>query len=388
MLEVEVGAFDRWRQAVEFGPTIAALYGTSTMSDTMRSSGTVAGLQAMTPEQRSVVLDLTRSVIQKVLHTPIVSLKSAAQRGEAGPRAALYREIFGFTAKRPAAPPDDADADADEPRSRPDARDSGRKGRLSGAPPPGIPWLTVWHCGRRITSPTGVKTAWPGADGRHHDHQDRGGPAHRRPVDRVGRKRRLRQGDRGRAAFGDDRSRGPQLEGPSDGHSGGLRHRGDSIATRSARRVGLPLGAARRGSAARRARGDREPAAPVPARQRAPGSAGLRSCAETSTRGSPKLDEGQFDALILAVSGIERLGLTHAPYTPIPSHGLPPRAGTGRVRHRRPAPTMRRRGRLVAPLRRCEMRRRPWRPSARSSRSSAPGASRRPGRSRRSTVTG
>jgi hydroxymethylbilane synthase len=42
-----------------------------------------------------------------------------------------------------------------------------------------------------------------------------------------------------------------------------------------------------------------------------------------------KLDGGSFDALILAVSGIERLGLTHAPYTPIPTSLCLPAPGQG-----------------------------------------------------------
>jgi hydroxymethylbilane synthase len=42
-----------------------------------------------------------------------------------------------------------------------------------------------------------------------------------------------------------------------------------------------------------------------------------------------KLDEGQFDALILAVAGIERLGLTDAPYAPIPFSLCLPAPGQG-----------------------------------------------------------
>ena len=101
LLELEVAAFDRWRQAVELGPTIAALY--QHLHDVGREEieRFSRRLATMTPEQRSVVLDLTRSVIQKVLHTPVVSLKAAAERGEAGPRAALYREIFGIDPGKP-----------------------------------------------------------------------------------------------------------------------------------------------------------------------------------------------------------------------------------------------------------------------------------------------
>lgn len=42
-----------------------------------------------------------------------------------------------------------------------------------------------------------------------------------------------------------------------------------------------------------------------------------------------KLEEGQFDALILAVAGIERLGLTEAPYAPIPFSLCLPAPGQG-----------------------------------------------------------
>ena len=42
-----------------------------------------------------------------------------------------------------------------------------------------------------------------------------------------------------------------------------------------------------------------------------------------------KLDLGQFDALILAVAGIERLGLTDAPYAPIPFSICLPAPGQG-----------------------------------------------------------
>ncbi len=42
-----------------------------------------------------------------------------------------------------------------------------------------------------------------------------------------------------------------------------------------------------------------------------------------------KLEEGQFDALILAVAGIERLGLTAAPYAPIPVSVCLPAPGQG-----------------------------------------------------------
>jgi glutamyl-tRNA reductase len=101
MLDIEVVGFDRWRQSADLGPTIAALYEHLHHVGHVEIERYGRRLQTLTPEQREVVLDLTRSLIQKVLHTPIVSLKSAAERGEAGPRAALYREIFGLEHGRP-----------------------------------------------------------------------------------------------------------------------------------------------------------------------------------------------------------------------------------------------------------------------------------------------
>jgi glutamyl-tRNA reductase len=108
MLDTEVIAFDHWRQSVELAPTITA------MSERLHRMGHVEierfgrKLATLSPEQRAVVADLARSIIQKVLHTPIMSLKSAAERGEAASRMALYREIFGLD--RDAAPDDDAEA--------------------------------------------------------------------------------------------------------------------------------------------------------------------------------------------------------------------------------------------------------------------------------------
>jgi glutamyl-tRNA reductase len=113
LIEVEVAAFDRWRQTFELGPTIAALYRQLHGVGRDEFERYARRLATLSPEQRSVVLELTRSLIQKVLHTPIVSLKSAAERGEAGSRAALYREIFGLLPHGPSDPSGSEEADDD-----------------------------------------------------------------------------------------------------------------------------------------------------------------------------------------------------------------------------------------------------------------------------------
>jgi len=62
-----------------------------------------------------------------------------------------------------------------------------------------------------------------------------------------------------------------------------------------------------------------------------------------------KLDEGQFEALVLAVAGIERLELTQAPYTPIPFSLCLPAPGQGALAIETRADDVATR-RLVSPL--------------------------------------
>ncbi len=94
MIEGEVDSFCRWRQSLDLGPTIAALrerlhgIGKSEIERFRRRLG------ALTPEQQQVVEELTRSVIQKVLHHPIRHLKGCASNGQGSDVAGLYRRIF------------------------------------------------------------------------------------------------------------------------------------------------------------------------------------------------------------------------------------------------------------------------------------------------------
>jgi glutamyl-tRNA reductase len=115
MLDVEVVSFDRWRQAADLAPTIAALYERLHQMGEDEIERYGRRLATLTPEQREVVFELTRSLIQKLLHTPIVSLKSAAERGDAGLRAALYAEIFGLAPHRSKTPLGKASSEDEKP---------------------------------------------------------------------------------------------------------------------------------------------------------------------------------------------------------------------------------------------------------------------------------
>jgi len=94
MIEGEVEAFSRWRQSIELAPTITALrerlhgIGRSEIERFRRRLG------ALSPEQRRAVEELTRGVIQKILHYPIRHLKGCAMEGRGSDVAGLYRRIF------------------------------------------------------------------------------------------------------------------------------------------------------------------------------------------------------------------------------------------------------------------------------------------------------
>lgn len=94
LLEGEVRNFDHWRQTLTIAPTIAA------MSDHLHQVGRAEierfhrKLQGLTPDQEKVVEELVRSVVQKILHPAIRTLKGSLQQGRAAERANLYRQIF------------------------------------------------------------------------------------------------------------------------------------------------------------------------------------------------------------------------------------------------------------------------------------------------------
>jgi glutamyl-tRNA reductase len=109
LLEGEVKSFDLWRQTLTIAPTIAA------MSDHLHHVGRGEierfhrKLQGLTPDQEKAVEELVRSVVQKILHPAIRTLKGSLQQGHAAERASLYRQIFDLERHEAAsAPPDEA----------------------------------------------------------------------------------------------------------------------------------------------------------------------------------------------------------------------------------------------------------------------------------------
>jgi len=94
MVEREVAGFERWRQTQAVTPTIVALReGLFDMGrrELERYHGKLSTLD---PEQQKTVEQLTRSIIQKMLHRPIRHLRGAVERGDLHDCLGLYDHLF------------------------------------------------------------------------------------------------------------------------------------------------------------------------------------------------------------------------------------------------------------------------------------------------------
>ncbi len=111
MIDEEVERFSARLQAADVVPTIVSLqehFETIRQAEIDRVRGR---LGAMTPEQEMAIEALSRGIIKKIMHTPIVTLKTAArERSEATTVVDVVRRLFNLQQQRPTA----ADLEADE----------------------------------------------------------------------------------------------------------------------------------------------------------------------------------------------------------------------------------------------------------------------------------
>jgi glutamyl-tRNA reductase len=103
----EVERFEARLQTLDVVPTIVSL---QDHLETIRQAeiDRVRGrLGQMTPEQEIAVEALTRGIINKVMHTPITTLKTAAKESEATTIVDVVRRLFNLHDKeKEAAPPE------------------------------------------------------------------------------------------------------------------------------------------------------------------------------------------------------------------------------------------------------------------------------------------
>ncbi len=112
----DVQAFDRWRRSLAVTPTIVSLRDRLMgigRSEFERFRGRLGSISS---EQERVVDDLTRSIIKKVLHQPVVHLRESVDRGDVAETTSSYFSIFDLPSDtkpdKPPAAEGDRDAEA------------------------------------------------------------------------------------------------------------------------------------------------------------------------------------------------------------------------------------------------------------------------------------
>ena len=103
IVEIEVQRFQERLQAVDVVPTIVSL---QENLETIRQAeiDRVRGrLGQLTPDQELAVEALTRGIVNKILHAPIVTLKTAAKDAEATTMIEFIRRVFNLQEKKKSA---------------------------------------------------------------------------------------------------------------------------------------------------------------------------------------------------------------------------------------------------------------------------------------------
>ena len=96
LIEEEVARFQRRIQSLDAVPTIVALQERVEkirQSEVERLRGKLGGLSA---EQQAAVDNLTRSIVNKILHPPISALKGASSSEQLTATAEILRNLFGL----------------------------------------------------------------------------------------------------------------------------------------------------------------------------------------------------------------------------------------------------------------------------------------------------
>jgi glutamyl-tRNA reductase len=100
LVEDEVRAFSRWRQSQALTPMIVALRESLYGVGQQELERALRKLGPLNDKQQQAISELTRGVIQKILHRPIRHLRGAVDRGDLDDCLTLYSELFGVDRER------------------------------------------------------------------------------------------------------------------------------------------------------------------------------------------------------------------------------------------------------------------------------------------------
>ncbi len=94
LVTVGVDSFERWHQSLAVAPTIVSMREAVLELGRREVERFRRRLGPLTPDQDAAVQELTRAVLQKILHRPIRHLKAAAERGDLVSTTRLMQELF------------------------------------------------------------------------------------------------------------------------------------------------------------------------------------------------------------------------------------------------------------------------------------------------------
>lgn len=95
----EVEAFLAWLRTQDAVPALTRLRENAEAMRTAELERALRRLNDLSPEQRTIVEGLTRSIVNKLLHTPTRRLRDAAAQGEGQRYAAMLRDLFNLEAE-------------------------------------------------------------------------------------------------------------------------------------------------------------------------------------------------------------------------------------------------------------------------------------------------
>ena len=97
MVDLEVGTFEKWIASLQVVPTIVQL---RQQVDAMRAAElekSLGKLQHLAEKDREQVAQLTQSLVNKILHSPLTVLKESSQTPDAGVTLEVARKLFNLT---------------------------------------------------------------------------------------------------------------------------------------------------------------------------------------------------------------------------------------------------------------------------------------------------
>ncbi len=106
IVEGEVDVFWRWLDGLEIVPTIKALREKVEAIRNAELEKALASLQDQAPRHRALLDALTSSIVNKILHAPLASLKRDGTSDEHAHLVASVRRLFDLEAPAPPDPPD------------------------------------------------------------------------------------------------------------------------------------------------------------------------------------------------------------------------------------------------------------------------------------------